>query len=104
MSTPAAVALLAFACTVAIEGVIAALVLRRGAWLETLAIQLTTWPVANFLIWKSAPFWPVESGVAIAETFLWLLVVPLTFRRAALLSFGANGVTALIGWQLARMV
>ncbi len=84
------------AITIVVEGVIASALLRRIPWLETLAIQLTTWPVAQWLMWRTGAFWPIELGVAIVETFLWRVVLPIPLRRAALVSFAANGVTAAI--------
>lgn len=91
---------LALALTIVVEGVIASAMLRRVPWLETLAIQLTTWPVAQWLVWRTGAFWPIEVGVAIVETLLWRVVLPIPLRRAALVSFVANGVTAGIALAL----
>jgi uncharacterized membrane protein YoaK (UPF0700 family) len=87
---------LALAVTIIVEGCIAAAVLRRFYWLETTAIQLVTWPVAAIL--AARHFWLVETGVAVVETLLWALVVPIGWRKAALVSFAANAATALIGY------
>ena len=90
----------ALALTIVVEGAIASAILRRVPWLETIAIQLTTWPVAQWLVWRTGAFWPVELGVAIVETVLWRVVLPMPLRRAALVSFVANGATALIALAL----
>jgi len=90
----------ALALTIVVEGVIASAILRRIPWLETLAIQLTTWPVAQWLVWRTNLFWPVEVGVVIVETVLWRVVLPMPLRRAALVSAAANGATALIALAL----
>lgn len=88
------------AITIVVEGAIASAMLRRIPWLETLAIQLVTWPVAQWLVWRTGAFWPIELGVALVETGLWRLVLPMPLRRAALVSFVANGVTAGIALAL----
>ena len=90
----------ALAITIVVEGAIASAILRRVPWLETIAIQLTTWPVAQWLVWRTNLFWPIELGVAIVETILWRVVLPIPLRRAALVSFAANGTTALIALAL----
>ena len=90
---------LALAITIVVEGALASALLRRFPWLETIAIQLVTWPVAQWLVWRWASlFWPIELGVAIVETALWRVVLPMPLRRAAFVSFVANGVTALIAY------
>lgn len=85
---------LAFALTVGIEIVIATVILRRFVWLEALAIQCTTWPAAQVLLWRTGRFWPIELGVVVAEIVLWRVVVSMTWRRAIAVSVVANGVTA----------
>ncbi len=87
---------LALALTIVVEGAIASAILRRFPWLETIAIQLTTWPAAQWLLWRTGAFWPIELGVAIVETVLWRVVLPMSWKRAALVSFAANGATVLI--------
>jgi hypothetical protein len=94
----------AFALTVIVEGVIAAAILRHFHWLETAAIQLTTWPIAQSIAWRTDAFtntnafWLLELGVAVTETALWRMALPIPLRRAATISFIANGVTATIAW------
>lgn len=90
----------ALAITIVVEGVIASAILRRIPWLETIAIQLTTWPVAQWLFWRTGALWWIELGVAVVETVLWRVVLPMSWRRAALVSFAANGATAAIAWAL----
>ena len=85
---------LALALTVVIETLIAAVILRRFLWIEAVAIQCTTWPLAQLLLWRTGRFWPIELGVILAEIALWRLVVTTTWRRAAAVSVIANGVTA----------
>jgi len=89
---------LALALTVVLETLIAAVVLRRFLWIEALAIQCTTWPLAQLLLWRTGRFWPIELGVALAEIALWRMVVTMTWRRAAAVSVIANGVTAIIAF------
>ncbi len=84
----------AFALTVGIETAIATVILRRFVWLEALAIQCTTWPAAQFLLWRTGRFWPIELGVVLVEIVLWRLVVTMTWRQAIVVSVVANGVTA----------
>lgn len=90
----------ALAITIVVEGAIASALLRRVPWLETIAIQLTTWPVAQWLVWCTGAFWPIELGVAVVEVVLWRVVLPMSWRRAALVSFATNGVTVLIALAL----
>lgn len=92
--------MIALAVTILVEGAVASAILRRVPWLETLAIQLTTWPIAQWLLWRTGAFWPIELGVAIGEVLLWRMVLPVSWRRAALVSFVANGATAAIALAL----
>jgi hypothetical protein len=87
---------LALALTVVIETFIAAVILRRLLWMEALAIQCTTWPLAQLLLWRTGRFWLIELGVALAELALWRMIVTTTWRRAAAVSIAANGMTAII--------
>lgn len=91
---------LAFALTIIVEGLLASAILRRIPWLETFAIQLTTWPLAQWLLLRTGKFWPIELGVVIAETLLWRMVLPISLRRAAAVSLAANAVTAGIALLL----
>jgi len=90
--------LVALALTITVEGLIAAAILRRFVFIESAAIQFLTWPFAQMLLWRNVNFWPIELGVALVEIVLWRLVVTMTWTRAALLSFAANGTTAMIAW------
>ena len=92
--------LIALAITIVVEGLIAAAILRRFVFIESPAIQVLTWPVAQMLLWRNANFWLIELGVALVEIVLWRLVVTMTWTRAALLSFAANGATAMIAWLM----
>lgn len=92
--------MIALAITIFVEGIIASAILRRIPLLETIAIQLTTWPVAQWLLWRTGAFWPIELGVAIVEMLLWRAVLPMSWKRAALVSCAANGVTAGIALAL----
>lgn len=92
--------MIALAITIVVEGALASAILRRVPWLETIAIQLTTWPIAQWLLWRTGAFWPIELGVAIVEIVLWRIVLPMPWKRAAAVSFVANGVTAAIALAL----
>jgi hypothetical protein len=91
---------IALAVTIVVEGAIASVIVRRVPWLETIAIQLATWPVAQWFVWRTGAFWPVEVGVMLVETLLWRIVLPIPLRRAALASFASNGITAAIALAL----
>lgn len=86
----------ALALTIAVEGLIAAAILRRFVWLESIAIQCTTWPVAQYLLWRTGSFWPIEAGVAVAEIVLWRIVLPISWRRAVAVALAANAATAAL--------
>jgi hypothetical protein len=86
----------ALAITIIVEALIAAAILRRFLWIESIAVQCTTWPVAQWLLWRTGKFWPIELGVIVAETLLWRIVVPMSWRRAVVVSSVANAVTAVI--------
>ena len=92
----------ALALTILIETAIAIAVLRRFVWLESIAVQCTTWPFAQLLAWRTGAFWPIELGVAIVETFLWRAVISMSWRRAAIVSLVANGVTAAVAVLIQR--
>lgn len=91
---------LAFLLTVATETLIASAILRRFCWIESTAIQMTTWPIAQLLAWRTGRFWTIEMGVVIVETVLWRLVIPMSWRRAGVLSLITNGATAAIAFVL----
>lgn len=91
---------LALAATIGIESALASASLRRSAWLEATAIQLTTWPVAQWLVWHTGRFWLVELGVVVVEALLWRAVLLNSSRRAALVSIATNGVTAMLSLAL----
>jgi hypothetical protein len=86
----------ALALTIGIETLIATAILRRFVWLEAIAIQCTTWPAAQLLLWRTGRFWPIEVGVVLVEIVLWRLTVTTTWRRAGVVSIVANGVTVVI--------
>ncbi len=100
MTAPLVLALLA---TIAIETLIVSLILRRFTFLPALAIQLVTWPIAQLLVIRGANLWVVECGVFVAEAILWRFILPTNWRRAAWLSFAANGVTTLIAAAIALL-
>lgn len=93
----------ALALTIVVEGIVASAILRRIPWLENLGIQLTTWPIAQWLLWRTGAFWPIELGVVIVETGLWCIVLPISLRRAAVVSVAANAVTVGIALALRAM-
>ncbi|HUR83448.1 MAG TPA: hypothetical protein VM733_22010 [Thermoanaerobaculia bacterium] len=94
---------LALLTTIAVETLIVSLILRRFVWLPALIIQLATWPIAQLLVTRGANLWLVECGVFVAEGILWRFILPTTWRRAAWLSFAANGVTTLIAVAIAAL-
>jgi hypothetical protein len=90
----------ALVLTVGVEGLIAAAILRRFCWIETAVIQLTTWPIAVLAVARLQHLWLVELGVAVVETGLWMVVLPLRLRTAVTLSVVANLTTTLLGLLL----
>jgi hypothetical protein len=94
---------LALLTTIAVETLIVSLILRRFTFLPTLAIQLVTWPIAQYLVTRGANLWLVECGVFVVETVLWRVILPTKWSRAAWLSFAANGVTTAIAVVIAMV-
>lgn len=92
----------AFALTIVLETAVATAILRRFVWLEALLIQCATWPFAQLLVGRTGHFWSVELGVAVAETLFWRMLLPVSWRKAALVSVAANGTTILAGILLFR--
>jgi hypothetical protein len=90
----------AFALTIVIEGVVAAIILRRFFWLESTLIQCVTWPIMALLVLWLHRVIIVEIGVGLVEMWLWMLLVPIGWRKAAVVSFVANGVTTAIGLMI----
>jgi hypothetical protein len=97
------IVVLALIATIVLETIAASLLLRRFVWVHSLAIQLMTWPVAQKLVENGARLWIVELGVFLAEIVLWRFVLPMTWRRATLVSLVANGITAAIAFGMAGL-
>jgi len=93
--------LLALLATIVLETLVVSLILRRFVWLQSLAVQLVTWPVAQSLVSRGAKLRLIELGVVLAEVVLWRFLVRVTWPKAALLSAAANGVTAAIAFAIA---
>jgi hypothetical protein len=91
---------LALAATIVIETLIASTLLRRFVWLQSIAIQLLTWPIAQWLASRGTPLLPIELGVFVVEIVLWRLLLPISWRRAAVVSLATNGVTAAIAFAI----
>ena len=94
---------LALIATIVIETVVASLIVRRLVWLQALAIQLMTWPIAQTLVSNGARLWIVELGVFVAEIVMWRLILPATWRQAVVVSLASNGVTAAIAFGVAAI-
>ncbi|HVE73047.1 MAG TPA: hypothetical protein VNI54_16895 [Thermoanaerobaculia bacterium] len=94
--------ILALLATIVIETVAASLILRRFVWLPALGIQLMTWPIAQSLVSNGARLWLVEIGVTLAEIVMWRFIILTTWRRAAVVSLVANGITAAIAFAIRR--
>jgi len=88
---------LALLLTIVIEGCVVAIILRKFFWLETTVIQLVTWPVVAVLVPLVHHLFLIEFGVGVAETWLWALLLPIGWRKAAVVSFVANGLTTTVG-------
>jgi hypothetical protein len=89
---------LAFALTIGVETLVATLILRRFVWAEAAVVQCVTWPYAQILMWRTGKFWLIECGVVLIEIALWRALATSTWRRAAVVSILANGVTAAIAF------
>jgi len=65
-----------------------------------LLINAFTWPLANLIYGFWQDFILIELGVFIAEGFLIALLFELDYKKAFLLSFVANFISALAGIQI----
>lgn len=61
-------------------------------------INLFTWPLANFIFIVFGGFWMIELGIILAESYLIVLLMDIKFRKALLIAFVANTVTALLSF------
>ncbi len=93
--------------TIVAELIVAAVITRgkrpADLFLFVLAINLTTHPIASFLIQHpNLPlgFWSVEALVICAEFFLYMKFAGLNFGPAAKLSLACNSVTILLSLML----
>jgi len=95
----------AFLLTVALElPIVLALVpphVRRRAWVDGLAVNCVTHPLAWWaVLHQGVGWWPVEGVVTLTELVSYRGVTGLSWRRAALVACAANGVTAALSWLL----
>lgn len=93
--------LYAFILTFAIEFAIFCLFLKKN-YLQTFfyvfLINAFTWPLANLAydFWRN--FYLIELGVFVVEGFLIKLLFKMNYKKAFLISFIANFVSALAGY------
>ncbi|MFH1174389.1 MAG: hypothetical protein V1725_04605 [archaeon] len=94
--------------TIVVEFFIIWLFLRKNEWwllLYAVLINCLTWPLA-MLVFSLVPSWYlpfyliIELFVALAEWPLLKLLTRASWKRAALIAFCANIVTAIIGFLL----
>lgn len=60
-------------------------------------INLFTWPLANIIYRIYGLFLAIESGVFLAEWALIFLMFKIDWKKAGLVSFIANLITAILG-------
>ena len=61
-------------------------------------INLFTWPIANWAYYCWGYFWPVEFSVIFVESILIKLLMDVKIKKALLISFVVNIVTALLSF------
>lgn len=86
--------------TIIIEYIVYAIIIRKKFKLlliYCILINLVTWPLANIFYGVSGLFWIIELGVFAIESVLIKYLVDITWKKAIILSFVANLITALIG-------
>jgi len=92
-----------FFITFLLEFIVLSLFLRKGyfaVFLYVFLINLFTWPLANLAYGLGVNFFLVELCVVFAESVLIMLLFRLVFRKSLLISFLANGLSALAGFLL----
>lgn len=60
-------------------------------------INLVTWPLANLLYSIVGLFFIIEIGVLVAESVLIKYLLNISWKKAIIISFIANLITAIIG-------
>ena len=91
-----------FVLTVCVEFIVLSFFVKNmryyNLFFYTLLINLFTWPLANLYYGFGFNFFAVELGVVLAESLLFKYFFGMNYRRAVLVSFVVNGVTASMGF------
>ena len=61
-------------------------------------INLFTWPIANLAYVTFEEFWLIEMGVILVETVLIMQLMESKFKKALLIAFIVNIITALLSY------
>ncbi len=72
----------------------------KRTFLYVLLINLFTWPLASLFVGLGVNFFLVEVCVVFVESILVMLLFRLGFEKSLLVSFLANGLSALSGFFL----
>jgi hypothetical protein len=86
--------------TILVEFIVYIIAIRKKAisLLEyCILINLVTWPLANIFYSSFGMFWIIEISVFIIESILIKYLLNINWRKAIIISFIANLITALIG-------
>jgi hypothetical protein len=91
-----------FVLTVCVEFIVLYFFVKNMSYYNlffySLLINLFTWPLANLYYGFGLNFFAVELGVVLAESLLFRYFFEMKYKRALLVSFLVNGVTALMGF------
>ncbi len=86
--------------TIIIEFIVYIIAIRKNflsLFAYCLLINLVTWPLAILFYGLSGLFWIIEIGVFILEGALIKYLIEISWKKAIILSFITNLITALIG-------
>jgi len=91
--------------TIALEALVVALLTRRPnrarVVMTSLFVNLFTHPIAwSIVVDEFSSFLAVEAGVVVVETLLYAFVVPMSLRRAFVVSLVANLATIAMTFVL----
>ncbi|MCX6817612.1 MAG: hypothetical protein NTU57_02020 [Candidatus Aenigmarchaeota archaeon] len=93
--------------TITVEYLVWLLLVRKKPLkllLYAVLVNCVTWPLATFVYYSVFPqYFLLETLVFITEIVLLKLLLQIRMKKAVLLSFAANFVTALIGFVIASL-
>jgi hypothetical protein len=86
--------------TIIIEFIVYIIAIRKNIMLlfaYCLLINLVSWPLANLFYGVSGLFWIIEICVFTIESILIKYLVNINWKKAIIISFIANLITAILG-------